>query len=70
MILTIDKKERDSFEKACKTYGAEARFYTMENNELLIKVEILEDGGPPSVRTAFFIGRDTGMQKLSNAILK
>jgi hypothetical protein len=63
MILEIDKKERETFEEACALFVVEPTFYTMENNPLMLRVEVLDGGKEISLFTSYAIGRATGMKK-------
>lgn len=70
MILIIDKKEKDSFNKACAIHGVQASFYTIETNDSMLKVEILSYGIEVSCSEAYWIGRETAMNRFSNTVLK
>lgn len=70
MIYKINKSEKDSFKKACATYGAEIRFYTIENNDSVLQAELLEDGKEIKPYTAFFIGRETGMERMQKEAIR
>lgn len=70
MLLKIDKKERDSFEKTCASFSFQVAFYTDEKNPLMLKVEILDMGRELTLDNAFTIGRITAMEKLHSNTFK
>lgn len=69
MLLRIDKRERDSFEKHSAIYGCDTRFFTIENNPLMIQVEISDGGKEPSLFQMYAIGRSTGMERLEDRVI-
>ena len=69
MLLRIDKNECDNFERNCAIYGCSARFFTIENNPLMVQVEILSGGIEPSLFQVYAIGRSTGMARLEDRVI-
>ena len=70
MIIKIDRKERDNFEKACAHYSLDVKFFTMETNNKTVQAEVLDRGHEISLFEAYALGRDTGMQKVHDGIFK
>jgi len=70
MIIKVDKKERDNFEKACAHYSLDVKFFTMETNHTTVQAEVLDRGHEISLFEAYALGRDTGMQKVHDGIFK
>lgn len=70
MLIRIDKKERDSFEKECASYSLQITFFTNEENPKMLQAEVLDNGQEITLNEAFALGRTTGMAKLNNAMFK
>ena len=68
MIIKVDKKERDNFEKACAHYSLDVKFFTMETNNTTVQAEVLDRGREISLFEAYALGRDTGMKKVHDHI--
>jgi hypothetical protein len=70
MILKIDKKDMGAIEQAAAEHNCYAQFYTIENNDLMVQCEITDQGKEITLLIAYAIGRISGMQKMSNALIK
>jgi len=58
MILKEDKKEIDAIQEVCAIVDMKCNFYTIENNDQIIQIEILDHlGEEPSAEIAYRIGK-------------
>lgn len=57
MIIKIPSTERFVFEKACTTSGFTYTFYTMESNDQMLQVEVMDGGHELSSKMAYMLGR-------------
>lgn len=68
MIIDIDKKDRDIFEKNCASISVQCDFYTIETNARMIRAVVLSNGREISVNEAYNIGKCVGMEKVLKSI--
>jgi len=69
MIIKINNAERKDFDRICSELDLQVRFYTMESNPLVSQAEILNDGRELTPSMAYHVGRETGMQRMSNTTI-
>lgn len=65
-LVKIDKADKEVVEKTLAGCLVSCRFYTIENNELMLQCEI--DSDSPSV--LWSLGKMTGMQIIHDAWVK
>lgn len=69
MILKIDAKEKNAFEKCCEVFGLRSKFYTVENNPRLLQLEILAaTGSEIDPEEGYLIGRLVGGELMVDKI--
>lgn len=56
MLIDIDKEHRECMEKAAAFVGLETKFYTVESNEKLLRVEVTVLNTELTNILAFYIG--------------
>lgn len=73
MITFVEKKDKDIMEKCCAKFDYTCRFFTIENNETTLQVEIeWSKGVDIPAKYAYHLGRDVQMEvfeRMMNKIL-
>jgi hypothetical protein len=58
MLIKLDKKEKELFQKICELSNCKVYFLTDENNPLIMQAEITnQDGSDLSNKDAWHVGR-------------
>lgn len=68
MLIKIDKKEREIWEKACALLTCDVKFYTIETNDSLLQAEITDMGREIALTTACRIGNLVGADRHHRAL--
>lgn len=69
MILTIDKRDIELFEKVCALKSFDITRYTKERNANMIALEVTHHGEELSLHGAFYLGRDV-QQEIDERLMK
>lgn len=71
MIVTIDKKEISAVKYACSLCDHKANFFTIESNDKMVQVEILnEDSKEPTLTMVWHLARQVETKLACEAFAK
>lgn len=59
MIIKVDKPELVHLEKICAVFGLSCKVFTIETNDKLVQVEVLNDGKELEPSTAWYLATST-----------